>query len=90
MAFTTKLLFSNSKFFQCNSDSINLSGSTSFGTIQYLTDQSGSYVARSLVDAAYVTGQTASLQSQIDYVSGVTDTNTSDISTNTTKSVFLP
>jgi hypothetical protein len=81
MALTTKLKLSNSKFFQCSGDNLSLSGSTSFGSIQYLTDQSGSYTARSLVDAAYLSGQTTSLQSQIDYVSGVTDTNTTDIAT---------
>ena len=82
MAFTTKLNLIDAKFYQCAAGTLALSGSTSIGEAQYLTDKSATYTARSVPDAAYVTGQTADLQSQIDYVSGVTDTNTADIATN--------
>lgn len=53
-----------------------LTGDTIFsdGTLKYADDYSGTYDARTLVDAGFVTGQTANLQSQIDYISGVTDT----------------
>ena len=79
MAFNTKLNLIDAKFFQCIAGTLALSGSTSVGTAQYLTDKSSTYVARSIPDVAYVTGQSANLQSQIDYVSGVTDQNSSDI-----------
>ena len=79
MAFGTKLNIIDAKFFQCVLGNLDLSGSTSVGTAQYLEDKSGSYTLRSIPDVAYVTGQTADLKSQIDYISGVTDQNSSDI-----------
>jgi len=73
MAFTSKLNLINGKTYQESGGSLDLSGTTRFGTVEYLADMSGSYTDRSLVDAGYVNGLTGDLQSQIDYVSGQTD-----------------
>ena len=80
MAFTTKLNLVDAKFYQSAAGTLDLSGSTSIGEAQYLTDKSGSYVARSVPDAAYVTGLTNSLEtskvscSDFNTYTGATDT----------------
>ena len=82
MAFTTKLNLTNAKFEQTDGSQLNLSGDTRIaatGTIAYLTDQSGGFTNRSLVDKSYVTGQTANLDAGIAYISGVTDSNYSQL-----------
>jgi len=48
-------------------------------SVQYTTDYSGTYVARSLVDAGYVTGLTSGLDADIAFVSAATAANTADI-----------
>ena len=77
MALTTKLNLINAKFCQDTGGVLDLSGTTNIGEAKYLTDKSGDYTARSIVDAEYVTGLTnnidTELQSQIDYLSGETD-----------------
>jgi trimeric autotransporter adhesin len=50
-------------------------------SVQYTADYSGTYTPRSLVDKGYTTGLTSGLQSQINYVSGVTSANTTSINT---------
>ena len=63
MAFNTKISLDNSKVMQADSCLLTLSGDTkidALGTLQYCTDQSSTYIARSVVDAAYVTGRTSS------------------------------
>jgi len=94
MAFTTKLNLTNDKFFQGASDRLSLTGTTSFGYARFANP--AVYIATPTINnalqvphAGYVTGQTAGLQSQIDYISGVTDTvsgltvtNAGNISTN--------
>jgi hypothetical protein len=62
MAFSTKLNLSCAKFEQTDGTPLTLSGDTkiaSVGTICYTSDQSSTFTARSLADAAYVTGKTA-------------------------------
>ena len=78
--------------FLCENTTINLgSYSLTFGDapIEYGSDYSSSFSIYSLVDNNYVTGLTSGLQSQItandndiSFISGVTDTNTTDITTN--------
>jgi len=49
-------------FNQVSGQTLSLSGNTligSTGTLRYSSDQSGTYVARSVVDAGYVTGKTS-------------------------------
>jgi hypothetical protein len=77
MAFNTKISLDNGKVIQPDGCQLTLSGDTKIdavGTIQYTTDQSGSYVARSLVDAAYVTGKTnCSSAISLKAITGVTN-----------------
>lgn len=89
MAFTTKLKLSNSKFFQENLDELALSGITSVGDLKYLADNSENYVDRSVPDVGYVLGLNSDLQSQIDYISGVTDTNITNINTNSSDITYI-
>jgi hypothetical protein len=60
-------------------------GSVSFedtGGLKYGDDYSSGFTARSLVDVEYVTGLTAGLQSQIDFISAATTANTAAIQAN--------
>jgi hypothetical protein len=69
MALTTKLNLINAKFYQQDGGLLTLSGDTRIhdvGTLQYTSNQSGSYVARSVPDVAYVTGLTGNLDGRID------------------------
>jgi hypothetical protein len=62
MAFNTKISLDNGKVMQADGCLLILSGDTkidALGTLQYCTDQSSTYIARSIVDAAYVTGKTS-------------------------------
>ena len=74
MAFNTKIDLSDSKVYQATADTLSLSGSTNIGTAQYFTNKCATYTARSIPDVGFVTGKTAGLQSEISYISGVTDT----------------
>jgi hypothetical protein len=64
MAFSTKLNLDNSKVIQSDGCALTLSGDTkiaSVGILQYTTDQSASYISRSVPDASYVTGKTSAI-----------------------------
>lgn len=69
----------NTGFNQVSGGTLTLSGNTiiaNSGTFKYLSDMSGTYTARSVVDAAYVTGHTSSidhvgLAGQIIYSRGI-------------------
>jgi len=67
MAFNTKLRFSCAKFYQCSGDTMSLSGSTSVGSLAYLSAPTITN-ARDITDKAYVDGCDA-------YVSGITLAN---------------
>ena len=69
MALSTKLNLINAKFCQGDGGLLTLSGDTRIhdvGTLQYTSNQSGSYVARSVPDVAYVTGLTGNLDGRVD------------------------
>jgi len=61
--------------------------------VQYDSDYSSNFTNRSLVDKEYVTGLTSTIVVDVDadlaYLSGVTDQNTSDISSNNDDIVYL-
>ena len=79
--FTTKLNLNNEGFCQTNDSVLALSGCTyiiSTGRLKYCTDQSSLYVARSVVDAGFVTGLTSPMGTRICtienlYFTGVTN-----------------
>jgi parallel beta-helix repeat protein len=75
MAFTTKQLLDNAKFYQATNATLDLSGNTKFGNAVYLSGMSASYNAKTIPDVKFVTGQTANLALDIDYISGVTKSN---------------
>ncbi len=84
MAFTTKLNLINQKFEQTISGTLTLSGTTniaSTGKLEYLTDKSSYFdvTPRAIPDVAYVTGRTADLSADIQYISGKTSENIADI-----------
>ena len=87
MAFSTKLNLIDQKFEQTSNGTLTLSGGTRIadsGTLQYLTDQSGAYVARSLVDAAYVSGLTNGLETRVEDLetwSGTTEIRVDNLET---------
>jgi len=73
MAFNTKILLSNNKVCQADADVLTLCGDTSIdavGTLKYSTDQNSSFVARSIVDAGYVTGKTGALATRVTAIEG--------------------
>lgn len=78
----------NSTVFGVDNDGLTFiftGGSVNFtdnGGLKYAADYSSGFTARSLVDVEYVTGLTANLQSQIDFVSAATTANTSAIQAN--------
>ena len=86
MAFNTKRTLDDTKYIQSAGKTLNLSGDTNIGYGEYLTDKSGVYVARSLVDAEYVTGQTAGKLDCTDFNSytGDRETRLGDIETDVT------
>ena len=51
------------QFYQSVAGTLALSGTTSVGCANYLTDKSSTYTARSVTDAAYVTGKTSAILS---------------------------
>lgn len=62
--FKTNQSLVNAGFNQVAGQTLSLSGNTLIGstaTLKYSTDQSSTYVARSIVDAAYVTGKTSAI-----------------------------
>jgi len=88
MAINTKILLDNSKVIQPNNCTLTLCGNTrinSTGTLQYCTDQSGSYIGLSVPDVAFVTGCTSAIETniannyynktEIDYYTGTTVPN---------------
>ena len=87
MALTTKLNLINAKFYQQDGGLLTLSGDTRIhdvGTLQYTSNQSGTYVARSVPDVAYVTGLTGNLDGRIDLLeawSAITETRVDNLST---------
>ena len=63
--FKTNQSLVNDGFNQVSGQTLSLSGNTligSAGTLKYSTDQSSTYVARSIVDAEYVTGLTSAIR----------------------------
>ena len=86
MAFNTKRPLIDAKYSQSAGQTLTLSGDTRFGTAEYLTDKSSTYVARSVPDVAYVTGQTALKVDCTDFNSytGATDTRLIGIETDIT------
>jgi hypothetical protein len=62
--FKTNQSLVNAGFNQVAGQTLSLSGNTLIGssaTLKYSTDQSSTYIARSIVDAAYVTGKTSAI-----------------------------
>jgi len=95
--YKTNQTLQNSGFNQSSGNTLTLSGNTIIadtGTFQYLSDKSSTYVARSVVDAEYVTGLTSAIDTVgsateiiyrgIDGISGATDF------TYTTSGVTIP
>jgi hypothetical protein len=83
MAFTTKLLLDNGKFYQASNAAIDLSGTTKLGIkAEYLTGMTATPNYKTIVDVGYVTGQTANVHKDIMYLSGQTSGNTKQIKQN--------
>jgi hypothetical protein len=79
----TKLCLNNAHICNCYTDVLGLTGSTYFGKrAEYLTGMTPSYNYKTITDVDFVTGQTANLQADIDYISGITSGNTADIQAN--------